>query len=171
MASLNKVILMGNLGQKPEIRYTATQVPVVNFSVATSEYKKDQSGNPGEETSWHRVVVWNQQAENCNKYLDKGSKVLIEGRIQYSTWTDQQGNKRYSTEILAQRVQFLGSRPDNAGTGNYAGSPAAQPPSGYTPTGSEFPDPSGAPPAFPKNDGKKEDGGKSEFPDLNDIPF
>ena len=78
MASLNKVILMGNLGQKPELRYTATQVPVVNFSVATSEYKKDQSGNPGEETSWHRVVVWNQQAENCHKYLDKGSKVLTE---------------------------------------------------------------------------------------------
>ena len=103
MSSVNKVILLGNLGQDPELKYTGSGVAVCNFSIATSEKTKDK-----EITEWHRVIVWQKSAENCAKYLTKGSSVYIEGRIQTRSWEDGDGNKRYSTEIVAQTVQFLG---------------------------------------------------------------
>jgi single-strand DNA-binding protein len=113
MASLNKVMLIGNLGQDPEIRYTQSGQAVANFSVATTDrWTNKQSGNPEERTEWHRVVVWAKLAELCREYLSKGRSVYIEGRLQTRSWEDKDGNKRYTTEIVAQTVQFLGRRGD-----------------------------------------------------------
>jgi single-strand DNA-binding protein len=107
MASVNKAIIIGNLGAKPELRYTASGQAVTTLSVATNEKWKNKDGEPQERTEWHRVNVWGRSAENCEKYLDKGRQVYIEGRIQTRSWEDQDGNKRYTTEIVAQTVQFL----------------------------------------------------------------
>lgn len=109
MSSLNKVMILGRLGQDPEMRYTQNQTPVVNLSVATSEYRKDNVGEKNEFTEWHKIVVFSKQAENCQKYLSKGSQVFIEGKLQTRSW-DKDGEKRYSTEIVAQNVQFVGSK-------------------------------------------------------------
>ncbi|OGQ22455.1 MAG: single-stranded DNA-binding protein [Deltaproteobacteria bacterium RIFCSPLOWO2_02_FULL_44_10] len=108
MASLNKVILIGNLGQDPEKKVTGSGQTVVHFSVATSERWNDKSGQKQEKTEWHRIVVWGQQAENCAQYLAKGRQAYIEGRLQTRQWEDKEGNKRYTTEVVAQRVLFLG---------------------------------------------------------------
>ena len=107
MSSVNKVIIMGRLGQDPELRYTQNQVPVANLSIATSEFSNDQSGERQERTEWHRVVAFNKTAENCSRYLSKGRGVFIEGKLQTRNWEDQSGQKRYTTEILANNVQFL----------------------------------------------------------------
>ncbi|MDQ7032130.1 MAG: single-stranded DNA-binding protein [Desulfonauticus sp.] len=105
-ASLNKVFLIGRLGQDPKLAYTTSGMPVVNLSVATDEgYTKD--GNRVEKTEWHRVVVFNKQAEFCSNYLSKGRLVFVEGRLQTRQWQDQQGQTRYTTEIIASRVQAL----------------------------------------------------------------
>jgi single-strand DNA-binding protein len=110
MSSLNKVMLIGNLGQDPDLRETPTGVKVVSFSVATTEYGKDASGARTEKTDWHNIVAWDKTAENCGKYLKKGSKVFVEGRLSTSSWEDKTtGQKRYKTEIVATNVQFLGS--------------------------------------------------------------
>jgi single-strand DNA-binding protein len=109
-ASLNKVIILGNLGQDPELRHTQSQAAVCTLNVATTEYRTGQDGVRQEFTDWHRVVVWNRQAENCAKYLAKGRSVMVEGRLQTRSWEDKQGQKRYTTEIIAQSVQFVGSR-------------------------------------------------------------
>lgn len=106
--SVNKAIIIGNLGSDPEKRVTGTGQTVVNFNVATNERWTDKSGQKQERTEWHRIVVWGQQGENCAQYLTKGRPVYIEGRIQTRQWDDKDGNKRYTTEIVAQRVQFLG---------------------------------------------------------------
>ena len=106
MASVNEVRLLGHLGKDPELRYTQNQTAVCNFSLATSEYRKDQVGNKNEFTEWHRVIAWGNQAENCSKFLKKGSKAYIAGRLQTRTWEDQ-GQKRWSTEIVANNIQFL----------------------------------------------------------------
>lgn len=108
MASLNRVIIMGNLGQDPELRYTQSQAPVCTLRIATTDYRTSADGQRQEFTEWHSVVVWNKQAENCAKYLAKGRSVLVEGRLQTRSWEDKQGNKRYTTEIVAQNVQFVG---------------------------------------------------------------
>ena len=108
MASYNRVLIMGNLGQDPELRYTQNQVAVCTLSVATTDYRNGPDGQRQEFTEWHRVVVWNKQAENCSKYLAKGRSVLVEGRLQTRSWEDKQGQKRYVTEIVAQNVQFVG---------------------------------------------------------------
>ena len=122
MASLNKVQVIGHLGADPELRYTQSNVPVATLSVATTEKWKDRDGNPQEETEWHRIVVWNKQAENCAKYLSKGRPVYVEGKLKTRSWDDKQtGQKRYATEIVAQNVQFLGS---GQGQGNRAPHPA-----------------------------------------------
>lgn len=105
---MNKAIIMGNLGSKPELRYTQGGEPVCNFSVATNKKWKSKSGEMKEATEWHRIVVWGKQAEHCEKYLDKGRSVLIEGEIQTTSWEDKDGNTRYTTEINARNVQFLG---------------------------------------------------------------
>jgi single-strand DNA-binding protein len=112
MASVNKVILIGNLGRDPEIRYTANGTPVANFTMATTDRWTDASGERKERTEWHRVVVWSKQAEIVSEYLRKGRQVYVEGSLQTREWTDREGNKRTTTEIRAQRVQMLGGRPE-----------------------------------------------------------
>lgn len=108
--SVNKVILVGRLGQDPELKYTPSGAPVCNFSMATSESWVDKSGQKQERTEWHRIVVWNKIAELCHKYLSKGRQAYIEGRLQTRSWEDQNGQKRYTTEINASTVQFLGGQ-------------------------------------------------------------
>lgn len=110
MASINKVILIGNLGRDPEIRYTPSGIAVANFSVATSEEWKDkETGEKQEHTEWHKVVAWKRLGEICGEYLRKGSPVYIEGKLQTRSWEDRDGKKRYTTEIIAQNMQMLGS--------------------------------------------------------------
>lgn len=111
MASVNKVILIGNLGSDPEKRVTGTGQSVTTFNIATNERWQDKSGQKQERTEWHRIVVWGTQGDNCAQYLSKGRPVYIEGRLQTREWNDKEGNKRYTTEVIAQRVQFLGSAP------------------------------------------------------------
>ncbi len=154
MASINKVMIMGRLGQDPELRYTQNQVPVCTMNVATSDYRTGPDGQRTETTEWHRVIVWQKTAENCAKYLAKGRGVFIEGRLQTRSWDDKSGQKRYTTEIVATNVQFLPSARDagtSAGTPDYMGD-----------AGSSFP--------------QADFGGNSTFggPDtasLDDIPF
>lgn len=113
--SVNKAILVGRLGADPEKLVTGGGKTVTKFNVATSEVWRDSSGQKQERTEWHKVIVWGQQAETCAEYLAKGRQVYIEGRIQTRQWDDKEGNKRYTTEIIAQRVQFLGSKSDGPG--------------------------------------------------------
>ncbi len=108
--SYNKVILIGRLGRDPELRYTPSGTPVVNFPLATSETFVDREGNRQERTEWHRIVVWAKQAETVANYLSKGRLVMVEGSLQTRKWTDPQGQDRYTTEIRAQRVVFLESQ-------------------------------------------------------------
>src|SRR6195256_2794777 len=115
MGSINKVILIGNLGADPELKYTPSSRPLCNLRVATTEVFKDKSGVKQERTEWHRVTVWGDQAENCSKYLSKGRSVYIEGRLQTRTY-DKEGQKHYATDVVADRVVFLGS-----GSGGGAG--------------------------------------------------
>jgi single-strand DNA-binding protein len=105
--SLNKVMLIGNLGSDPELRFTQSGQAVCNFSVATNERFTDKAGEKQERTEWHKIVVWGKQAENCEKYLSKGRQVFIEGRIQTRQWETDEGDTRYSTEVVAQNVKFL----------------------------------------------------------------
>lgn len=123
MASVNKVILLGNLGRDPEVRFTQGGTPVANFTMATTDRWSDPSGEKKEKTEWHRVVVWGKQAEIAGEYLKKGRPVFIEGSLQTREWTDRDGNKRYTTEVRAQRLQLLG-RPDDRGSS--AGAPPAE---------------------------------------------
>ncbi|MBY0517896.1 MAG: single-stranded DNA-binding protein [Bacteriovoracaceae bacterium] len=106
--SVNKVILLGRLGQDPELKYTPGGAPVCNFSLATTEAWTDKAGAKQEKTEWHRVVVWGKLAELCNQYLSKGRQAFVEGRLQTRSWDDKDGNKRYMTEINAATVQFIG---------------------------------------------------------------
>jgi single-strand DNA-binding protein len=108
--SVNKVIVLGRLGQNPEMKFTPSGAGVCNFSVATSETWNDKSGQKQERTEWHRIVVWGKLAELCNQYLAKGRQVYLEGRLQTRSWDDKQGQKRYTTEINATSVQFIGDR-------------------------------------------------------------
>ena len=121
MASVNKVILLGNLGRDPEVRFTQGGTPVANFTMATTDRWNDPSGEKKEKTEWHRIVVWGKQAELAGEYLRKGRPVYIEGSLQTREWTDRDGNKRYTTEVRAFHMQFLG-RPDDRGA-----APAAAP--------------------------------------------
>lgn len=136
MAGVNKAILVGNLGKDPELRYTQGGQAVVNFPVATSEQWTDKSGERQERTEWHRIVVWGKVGENCAQYLSKGRSVYIEGRIQTREWEDQSGQKRYTTEINAQTVQFLGggagggARREEASSGGSAGDAGPAPSGG-----------------------------------------
>ena len=138
--SVNKVILIGNLGRDPEVRHTNDGMPIVNLSVATSEQWRDRtSGERRERTEWHRVVIFNERlGEVAQKYLHKGSKVFLEGQLQTRKWTDQQGQERYSTEVVLQRYRgeltMLDSRGDGGGGGGYdapgGGSSSSGPASG-----------------------------------------
>jgi single-strand DNA-binding protein len=120
MAGVNKAILIGNLGRDPELRYTQNGQAVVNFTLATSENWTDRSGERQERTEWHRIVAFAKTAELCAQYLSKGRTVYIEGRIQTRDWEDKEGNKRTTTEINANTVQFLGG-PRSEGGGASGG--------------------------------------------------
>lgn len=108
MASVNKVILIGNLGADPEIRYTPSGSTVANFTVATREQWTGKDGEKEERTEWHRIVAWGRLAEICGEYLHKGKQVYVEGRLQTRSWEDKEGIKRYTTEINALSMQMLG---------------------------------------------------------------
>ena len=113
--SVNKVILVGNLGKDPELRYTPSGAAVANFSLATTERYKDRDGNQKENVEWHNIVAWRQLAEICGKYLVKGKQVYIEGKLQTRSYDDRDGNKRYITEIVADQMQMLGGKGDDSG--------------------------------------------------------
>ncbi len=117
MASVNKVILIGNLGRDPETRYTTGGDAVTNLRIATTEAWKDKSGEKQEKTEWHTVVLFGRQAEIAGEYLKKGRPVYIEGRLQTRKWTDKEGVEKYSTEIVADRMQLLGGREGGGGGG------------------------------------------------------
>lgn len=119
---INKVILIGNLGADPEIRYSQDGVPVASFTVATTEKWKGQDGQMQEQTEWHRVVAWRRLAEICGEYLSKGSRVYIEGKLQTRKWKDQSGADRYTTEIVAREMKMLSPRTTGGGGGEYGGS-------------------------------------------------
>jgi single-strand DNA-binding protein len=131
MASVNKVILIGNLGRDPEVRFTQGGTPVANFTMATTERWNDPSGEKKERTEWHRIVVWGKQAEVAAEYLKKGRSVYVEGSLQTREWTDRDGNKRYTTEVRAQRIQFLGRPDDRVGPSGPPVEEAAEPAAGY----------------------------------------
>jgi single-strand DNA-binding protein len=117
MASLNRVMLIGNLGRDPEVRYTTTGTAVANFTMATTDKWTDPGGEQKEKTEWHRIVVWAKQAEIAGQYLRKGRQVYVEGSLQTREWTDRDGNKKYTTEVRAQRFLMLGrpgDRPEQA---------------------------------------------------------
>jgi len=117
--SVNKVIVLGRLGQDPELKYTPSGAAVCNFTLATSESWQGKDGQKQERTEWHRVVVWGKLAELCNQYLAKGRQAFVEGRLQTRSWDDKDGNKRYTTEINATTVQFIGGQAQ-AGSNNYS---------------------------------------------------
>jgi single-strand DNA-binding protein len=125
-SSVNKVILVGNLGRDPEVRYTPGGQAVANFTVATNDAWTDKSGQKQERTEWHRIVVWAKLAELCGEYLSKGRQVYLEGRLQTREWTNKEGAKQYTTEIVANQVVFLsgGERGQGRGASRAASSGA-----------------------------------------------
>ena len=147
MGSVNKVILIGNLGADPELKYTPSNRPVCNLSLATNEVFKDKSGQRQERTEWHRVTVWGDQAENCSKYLSKGRTVYVEGRLQTRSWDDKEGKKRYSTDVVADRVVFLsagggeGGARRSSGGGRWGDEGQAAPAAAAEPEGASGPPP------------------------------
>ncbi len=149
--TVNKVILIGRVGQDPEIRYTSNGSPVAHFSVATDESFKDRTGEQKQHTEWHRIVAWSKLAEICGEYLTKGKLVYIEGSIRSNQWQDQSGNKRTTYEIIARNMQMLGSKADTERVAAGSGRPA--------PTPSE--EQAGTPPELPP---------EGEITD-DDIPF
>ncbi len=164
MAGVNKAILIGNLGADPETRYSQNGQPITNFSIATSEKWTSRDGQPQERTEWHRIVTFGRLAETCRDYLAKGKQVYIEGRIQTRDWEDKEGKKRYTTEIVALTVRFLGKASDNpqgpkqSGVEQPGGSYGGGDPSGGDPSGG---DPSGGDPS----------GGESPPIGDDDVPF
>jgi single-strand DNA-binding protein len=145
MASVNKVILVGNLGRDPELRYIPSGQAVANFTLATNERWRDKEGNNQERTEWHRIVVWGKSAENCAQFLQKGRSVYVEGKLQTQEWEDKDGNKRKTTEVVAQTVQFLGGR-----------------------GGAEM---GGGPSGDSDSSGSGSGGGESPRPPSSDVPF
>jgi len=154
MASINKVILIGNLGRDPEVRYMPSGDAVANISIATTETWKDKNGEKQEKTEWHRVAMFGKTAEIAGEYLKKGSQVYIEGRLETRKWTDKEGQERTTTEIRADRMQMLGSRS--------GGSERMAPPEDDAPRAAAAP-------------AKKSGGGASKSSSLedleDDIPF
>ena len=147
MSSLNKVLLIGRLGKDPEIRYTPDGSPVANFSLATSENWTDKNGTRQERTEWHNIVAWRKLADLSKRFLTKGRQVYIEGRIQTREWDDRDGNKRRTTEVIANQMVLLGSRSEGGESHYAAAAPGAQatseseeaPPSGAAITDDDIP--------------------------------
>ncbi len=157
MASVNKVILVGNLGRDPETRYMPDGGAITNFSIATTDTWKDKSGEKQEKTEWHRISTFQRLAEIAGEYLKKGSQVYIEGRLQTRKWTDKDGVEKYTTEIIADKMQMLGSRQGMGSDGG--GGDSARSSSGGAPSGA----------AKPAASAK---GGAAKFDDFeDDIPF
>jgi len=115
--SVNKVILIGNLGRDVELRHTPGGATVAKFSIATNEKWKDKSGQPQEHTEWHNIVAWAKLGEFCGTYLSKGRQIYVEGTLRTRTYDDEKGNRRYFTEVRAQTIQLLGPKPSGAGEG------------------------------------------------------
>lgn len=118
MAGVNKVILIGNLGKDPEVKYLESKVPVAKFPIATNETWKDRNGEKKEHTEWHNVVLWRGLAEISEKYLQKGDRVYIEGRLRTRSWDDKDGNKRYTTDVIADNMTMLTERKDSSQESN-----------------------------------------------------
>ena len=158
MASVNKVILIGNLGRDPEVRYAASGSAICNVTLATSRQWKDKtSGERQEETEWHRVVFYDRLAEIAGEYLKKGRPVYVEGRLKTRKWTDKDGVEKYTTEIVASEMQLLGGR-EGGGSGGMGGGDE-----GAAPRSAPAPRPAPAPKPAPKASG---------FEDMDDdIPF
>jgi single-strand DNA-binding protein len=154
--SLNKVLLLGNVGKDPEVRYTASGRAVATFSLATSQRWKDQEGNDQEKTEWHRIVAWGRLGEICGEFLSKGKQVYIEGRIQSREWEDQDGNKRVTVEIVANDMILLG----NVGASSRSSEESAKKSASSGGQGQQV--------AKPKADDK---GGHYPPPPDDDIPF
>jgi len=124
MSGVNKVILIGNLGADPELRYTPSGRAVVNFNLATSRTWNNRDGEKQEETEWHRIVAWDKLAEICGEYLKKGAQTYVEGRLQTRSWEDKNGLKRYTTETVVSEMRMLGSRQDAGSSGSSKSSEA-----------------------------------------------
>ena len=165
MASVNKVILVGNLGKDPEVRYMPSGDAITNITMATTDSWKDKNGEKQEKTEWHKVAFFGKLAEIAGEYLKKGSQVYVEGRLQTRKWQDKEGQDRYTTEIVADRMQMLGSR---SGGGNYEVQDKAPAGEGRESSSSSAPSSSGSGPSSGKPPAKK--GG--DFVDFeDDIPF
>ncbi len=163
--SMNKVIIIGRMGQDPKLSYTQSGQSVANFTLATDEgYKDKQSGQRVDKTEWHRIVVWGQQAEFCGNYLGKGRLVLVEGRLQTRKWQAQDGSDRWTTEVVAQRVQALDGRPQEGQQrpqqGQQQGGSQGSPYDGSQGGQQGPPDDEDMGPAFP-----------SEASGMDDVPF
>ncbi len=128
MASVNKAIIIGNLGKDPEMRYMPSGDAICNFSIATTDSWKDKSGEKQEKTEWHRISMFGKLAEIAGEYLKKGSQVYVEGRLQTRKWQDKDGHERYTTEIVADRMQMLGSKSGGGGNFEVVDNPAASAP-------------------------------------------
>jgi len=174
--SVNKVILVGNLGDDPELRYTNSGAAVCNMSLATNESYTDQDGNEVQQTEWHDVVAWERLGEICEEYLSKGSQVYFEGTLQTSEWEDRDGNTRYSTEVKARDMMFLDSNRQGDGRGRSGGGrqrgddPSSGP--GGGPSGDGQPGSPGS--RRPGGDSTGGGGGQSEddtFEPDDDLPF
>jgi single-strand DNA-binding protein len=158
---LNKVMLIGHLGNDPERRETASGQSVVNFTLATSEGFKDSSGNFQERTEWHRIVAWGKLAEICSQYLKKGRQVYIEGRLQTRSWDDNKtGEKKYTTEIVCSDMQMLGSKDSGGGMGD----------SSYSQERQQSSRPSRPEPS-PGNYGERPASGGAQDFEKDDLPF
>lgn len=137
--SLNKVMLIGNVGRDPEIRYlegnqgAANATKVASFTLATTERYRDRNGELRENTEWHNIVAWRNSADIAEKYIHKGTQIYIEGKLRTRSWTDQQGTKKYTTEVVVDSLQLLGKRSDNTGSEDGAQPSAAQPAQAYRP--------------------------------------
>lgn len=160
---VNKVILIGNLGADPEVRFTPGGQAVANFRIATSESWTDKNGQKQERTEWHRIVVWGKLAELCGEYLKKGRQCYVEGRLQTREWTDKENKKNYTTEVVATSVTFLGGRDAGEGMGGGGGRRPSS-----SPRGGGMDDGYGQPP--PMDDGGGMGGGGGHNGD-DDIPF
>ncbi len=158
--ALNKVMLIGNVGQDPTVRYldgnsaTGTNAKVATFTLATSERYRDRAGNVQENTEWHNIVAWRGLADTCERFVKKGTQLYVEGHLRSRNWTDQQGQKRYITEIVADNIQLLGRRQDKEGDGAYQ-------PQG-APAGFQAHTPAPVPPAAPA---------EPAIPESDDLPF
>lgn len=125
--SFNKIILVGNLGRDPELRYTPQGTPVCSFTMATNERRKDKAGEMQDQTTWFRVTLWGRQAETASQYLTKGRPVYVEGRLRVEEWTDRDGRSRYTLEVHATDMQFIGGRGEDSSTAPSRPSPGAAP--------------------------------------------